>query len=151
MYSIPAFLQASISVALIGRDASLMSGLAAAKLLESAARAGDADGDLHTRVGLLEVLGHGLGDRKHGARPINLDDGWSSRGLRLGAGVTAASTRRKEKQKQWEACLAEANARRRTPRTAFWSRLHAIQHEFRACFLGVKSVLQGLRLRQSLR
>ena len=50
-------------------------GLAAAELLEAAARAGNADRDLdRVLLRLLEFLGDRLGDRVDGARAIDLDD-----------------------------------------------------------------------------
>jgi 1-acyl-sn-glycerol-3-phosphate acyltransferase len=72
-YLMPALAQASISFFRIGREASDV-GLAAAELLEAAARAGDADGDLDgVLLGLLEFLGDRFGDRVDGAGTVDLD------------------------------------------------------------------------------
>ena len=90
-------------------------GLAAAELLEPAAGAGDADGDPDAFVGLLELLGDGLADREDRARPVDLDHRRGGRGVRLGAGVTAAATAgEEENEAQREDCPAEADGRRRT-------------------------------------
>ena len=69
-------------------------GLAAAELLEAAAGAGDADGDLdRVLLGLLEVLGHGLGDREHGGRAVDLDQlPWANAGVENAAASAPAAS-----------------------------------------------------------
>ena len=106
MYSMPAFLQASISAGVMGREALLMwlrgriVGLAAAELLEAAAGAGDADGGrAHVRVGLAELLGHRFRDREDRARAVDRDEG--RRGLAAFlSGLVGAAAARVDSQRQ---------------------------------------------------
>ena len=81
MYSMPAFSQASIFGGADRPRRVADVGLAAAELLEAAAGAGDADRDPHAWVGLLELLGHGLADREHRARAVELDHRRGGRGF----------------------------------------------------------------------
>ena len=80
MYSMPG-LRALLHLGLEDRPRGVRDvGLAAAELLEAAAGAGDADGDLdRVLLGLLELLGHRFGDRKDGAEPSTLTSApWAS-------------------------------------------------------------------------
>jgi hypothetical protein len=49
-------------------------GLAQAEFLEAAPGARDADRHAPLGMGLLELLGHGLGDREHRTGAVNPDD-----------------------------------------------------------------------------
>ena len=110
-------------------------GLAAAELLEAAAGAGDADRDADALVRLLELLGHGFADREDRARAVDLNDG--RRGRRRPSSLNC-----RRRPRPASRAVANSGARMRTERIGHISSSHAIEREFRACFLGVKSVLR---------
>ena len=80
-------------------------GLAAAELLEAAARAGDADGGrAPCRVGLAELLGDRFRDREDGARAVDRDEGRRGLAAFLGGLAGAAAARAHPKREGREHC-----------------------------------------------